>query len=235
MAKTLYYEDVRLGDVLPRLIKGPLTHTDLVKYSGASGDFNPLHTVPEHARERAGLPGLIGHGMLSMAYAGQVVTNWMGPDGEVKRLKAQFRAMTFLDDEIVCEGIVADKRETKDGNLVDVNITVTAGRDERRTVVGSATVALPSRGKKRAPKKAATRKKRPKKKAAKKAAKKTVRKKTARKKAVKKKAAKKAGRKKAPKRKAPKRRAPARRAPKRKAPKRKTTRKTTAAKRRKRR
>ena len=79
---TLYYENVAIGDSLPILKKGPVSLTDLVKYSGASGDFNPLHTVPEYARARAGLPDVIAHGMLNMAYAGQLITDWMGPGGE---------------------------------------------------------------------------------------------------------------------------------------------------------
>jgi len=143
--KTLYFEDVNVGDSLPALRKGPVTHTDLVKYSGASGDFNPLHTVPEFATQQAGLPGLIAHGMLSMAYAGQLVTDWIGPMGAVKRLKAQFRAMTFLGDAVTCEGRVTDKRQTKEGNLVDVDIALSAGPDARKTIIGNATVALPTR------------------------------------------------------------------------------------------
>ncbi len=219
---TLYFDDVAIGDAVPPLKKGPVTLTDLVKYSGASGDFNPLHTVPEYAKQRAGLPDVIAHGMLSMAYAGQLITNWIGTDGEVKRLKAQFRAMTFLNDEVTCEGIVADKRQTKDGNLVDVNIVLSAGREGRRTVVGSATVALPARAKRKTAT-TATKKKAAKKKAAKKKAtkKKTTKKNPTKKKPTKKKTAKKKAAKKKPARKRPaKKKAAKKKATKKKAGKR---------------
>ena len=233
--RTPYFEEITVGDSLPALKKGPISLTDLVKYSGASGDFNPLHTVPEYAKSRAGLPDVIGHGMLSMGYAGQLITDWMGPDGEVKRLKAQFRAMTFLNDEVTCEGVVADKRQTADGNLVDINIVLTAGRESRRTIVGSATVALPSKSKASTAKKKPAKKKPAKKKSAKK---KTVKKKKATKKtaskrkATKRKTTKKtAAKKKTTKRKAAKN-SPQRKSPKRKSPKRKATKKKVAKRRR---
>lgn len=192
---TLFFENVTIGDALPVLTKGPITLTDLVKYSGASGDFNPLHTVPEYAKQQAGLPDVIAHGMLSMAFAGQLVTDWIGSAGEVKRLKAQFRAMTFLGDTVRCEGIIADKRQTADGNLVDVNIVLTAGRDGRKTILGQATVALPSKAKKGTRGSAATT---PKPQAPKKTAATPAKRKAAKKKAAKKSPAKKAGAKKAP-------------------------------------
>jgi len=199
MAKQLFFEDVTIGDYLPVLKKGPVTLTDLVKYSGASGDFNPLHTVPEYAREQAKLPNVIGHGMYSAAFAGQILTDWIGMEGEVRRIRTQFRAMTFLGDEIEVNGVVTDTRRTKNGNLVDVDIVVTAGPDKRKTIVGDGTVALPSHAK--AAKPAAKKAK------AKKTGKKKAAKKPAKKKAAKKKAAKKGGRKKSVKKPTRKKRA----------------------------
>ena len=54
----LYYEDVQVGDELPRLVKGPVTHLQLVRYAGASGDFNPLHTDPKIG-EALGIGGIL--------------------------------------------------------------------------------------------------------------------------------------------------------------------------------
>lgn len=219
---TPYYETVTIGDALPALKKGPITLTDLVKYSGASGDFNPLHTQPEYARTRAGLPDVIAHGMLSMAYAGQLITDWLGADGDLRKLKVQFRAMTQLNDEVTCDGIVADKRQTKDGNLVDINIVLNAGREGRKTVVGSATVALPSKVKRKPAKKKVTKKK---------VTRKATKKKATRKKPVKKKTARKATKKKATRKKATKKKA-TRKATKKKATRKKVTKKKAAKRRR---
>ena len=70
-----YYEDLKEGDIFPKLSKDPISRVQLIRYAGASGDFNPLHTV-EEAGERAG-SGIIAHGMLVMGMAAQGVTSWI--------------------------------------------------------------------------------------------------------------------------------------------------------------
>ena len=69
------FEDVRVGDVLPPLVLPPLDRATLALFAGASGDHNPIHIDIDVAR-RAGLPDVIGHGMLSMAWLGRLVTDW---------------------------------------------------------------------------------------------------------------------------------------------------------------
>ena len=61
----LYYEDVQVGDTMPELVKPALSHIQLVRYAGASGDFNPLHTDPKFG-EMVGTGGIIAHGMLGV-------------------------------------------------------------------------------------------------------------------------------------------------------------------------
>src|SRR5260221_11170048 len=70
----LPFEDVQVGDAIPTLVKGPVTHLQLVRYAGASGDFNPLHTDPKTG-EALGTGGIIAHGMLVIGSAGQMVTD----------------------------------------------------------------------------------------------------------------------------------------------------------------
>ena len=139
---TVYYEDVNEGDELPELTKGPITDTDLVRYSGASGDFNPIHTVPKVA-EMVGLPGVIAHGMLIMAYAGQLLTDWAGPES-VRRLNVRFSGMTIPTETVICRGRITKKVEENGETLVQGRLTV-KGTDDSLKLKGDFTVALPRR------------------------------------------------------------------------------------------
>ena len=73
----VYFDDVNVGDELPPLVKGPIQQIQLTRYAGASGDFNPIHQDDEFARA-AGMGGVFAHGMLSMGFVGQAVTDWSG-------------------------------------------------------------------------------------------------------------------------------------------------------------
>ena len=92
---------------------GPLTVTDLVRYAGASGDFNPLHHDAAYA-EAAGLPGIMAHGMLSAGLLGSFVTRWFGP-GSVRRFKVRFREKVFVGDTLTAEGRVVERLEGPEG------------------------------------------------------------------------------------------------------------------------
>lgn len=142
-AVKLYFDGVNAGDEMPSATKPPVTEVQLVKYAGASGDYNPIHTV-HHYAEKAGLGGVIAHGMLSMGFVGEHVTKWMGESGTLKRLKVRFVAMTRPGDVITLKGKVTNKRQSGGDNLVDCELWAEK-QDGARTVTGDATVALPSR------------------------------------------------------------------------------------------
>src|SRR6266566_1135512 len=74
----VYFEDVQVGDEIPKLVKSMVTHLQLVRYAGASGDFNPLHTDPK-VGEMIGTGGIIAHGMLIMGFVGQMLSDYVGP------------------------------------------------------------------------------------------------------------------------------------------------------------
>jgi len=95
------------GDELPPLEKEPVTEIQLVRYAGASGDFNPIHTVDAVAK-KAGLEGVIAHGMLVMGFAAQAVTRWV-PNKNLKKLRARFVSMTRPGDVITITGKVLTK------------------------------------------------------------------------------------------------------------------------------
>jgi acyl dehydratase len=91
------FEDLTVGDALPPLTVH-LSRAQLVRYAGASGDFNPIHWNPRVARE-VGLPDVIAHGMLTMACAGRIVTDWTGNPGLVSGLETRFtRPVVVADD-----------------------------------------------------------------------------------------------------------------------------------------
>lgn len=138
----IYFEDVSVGDEMPELTKGPLTETQLVRYSGASGDFNPIHSVPRIA-ETVGLDGVIAHGMLIMAFGGQFLTDWAGP-GSVRRYKVRFSGMSKPSETLVCRGQITEKLEEGGHTLVRGRLTI-KGTDDSMKLKGEFTLALPKR------------------------------------------------------------------------------------------
>ncbi|RDI43229.1 MaoC/PaaZ C-terminal domain-containing protein [Falsibacillus pallidus] len=87
---------------LPAIIKTPLTHSQLVKYAGASGDFNPIHTVVPVAQE-AGLKDCIAHGMLIMGMAGEAICTWF-PRESLRKFQVRFQKMTFPGEKLSISG-----------------------------------------------------------------------------------------------------------------------------------
>lgn len=128
------------GTELPKLVKPAITTTQLVKYAGASGDFNPIHYDKDFAQQ-AGLDGVIAHGMLTMAFVGQLVTDWAWPDHELVKLSTRFRAITVPGDEITCTGKVTKKYEEDGKKLVNVAIEAKNAKGDV-TATGSATIAV---------------------------------------------------------------------------------------------
>ena len=139
----LYFEDVSEGSELPTLVKEPINESQLVRYAGASGDFNPIHTVHNFAVKAGFKDGVIGHGMLSMAFVGQFITDWIGIK-TIKKIGVQFRAVSKPRDVITVKGSVT-KKYTDDGkNLVDCEYLAT-NQNGDKIIIGSATAELPSK------------------------------------------------------------------------------------------
>jgi len=138
----VYFDDVKVGDELPLLVKGPVQQIQLTRYAGASGDFNPIHQDDEFAKA-AGMGGVFAHGMLSMGFVGQVVTDWAGA-GQVRKLGVRFAGLVRLKDTITCRGRVLAKSSKDDVNLVDHEVWAENDKGDK-VVTGKATVALPTR------------------------------------------------------------------------------------------
>jgi acyl dehydratase len=123
----LSYADVEPGTEIPRK-SYRATRLDLVKYAGASGDFNVIHWNERLARS-VGLPTVIAHGMYTMAQAGRYVTDWAGDPGAITEFGARFSAMVTVPDDdqgatIEVSGKVAEKLAD---NKVAIDLTVRAG------------------------------------------------------------------------------------------------------------
>ena len=135
MSASVAWSDVEVGTQLPALTVR-LQRVNLVMYAGASGDFNPIHWNQRFA-QAVGLPDVIAHGMLTMASAGRVVTDWVGDPGAVVEYGVRFtRPVVVPDDDrgatLEISAVVGDKRED---NLVRVDITATF---DGATVLGKA-------------------------------------------------------------------------------------------------
>jgi acyl dehydratase len=136
------FSEVSEGDPLP-VLAVRLTRQDLVRYAGASMDFNPIHWNQRFATE-VGLPDVIAHGMLTMAVAGRAVSEWVGDPGAITHYGVRFtRPVVVPDDERGTEVEISGKIAKKnDDGTVQVRLTA---KSEGQSVLGgaSATVRLP--------------------------------------------------------------------------------------------
>jgi len=123
------FSQMEVGDSLPVLKKNPITKVQLVRYAGASGDFNPLHTDDAEA-QKAGLKGVIAHGPLIMGFVGQAITRWV-PKRFLKRFSVRFRGMCLPGDEITVSGTIVAK--TKEGDNLRV-ICDTEAKDQKAEI-----------------------------------------------------------------------------------------------------
>lgn len=135
------YQDLKPGDELPELVKEPINKVQLLKYAGASGDYNLIHTDVETARA-VGLPGVIAHGMLSMGFLGEYLTRLAGPEG-IKRIKVRFQAMVHLGDTLTLRGKVKEIKPEEDGSQATVTLDIWAeNQNGEKVTVGEGEVVL---------------------------------------------------------------------------------------------
>ena len=138
MNNTPFFEDVLIGVEIPTLEKFP-TPRQLVMYAGASGDYNPIH-YDRDAAEAKGLPGIVVHGQLVSAWLIQMLTDWLGSAGVLKKYSVSYKAMTFPGEKLLLKGTIAKKSDALDG-IVTLSIWAENPRGEK-TVAGTAVVQL---------------------------------------------------------------------------------------------
>ena len=133
--------DIPVGTELPEQVYR-VTRADLVRYAGASGDFNPIHWN-ERVATAVGLPGVIAHGMFTMALAGRAVTDWTGDPGALVEYQVRFgRPVPVPDDDDGAEVTVRGRiGAVLDDGRVRVDLTVTSD-GEKVLSLARAIVAL---------------------------------------------------------------------------------------------
>ena len=136
------YHDLHEGaEIAPRQYQ--VTRLDLVRYAGASGDFNVIHWN-ERIAKSVGLPDVIAHGMLTMALAGRFLTEWAGDPAAVTEFGVRFSSPVVVPDDdkgalVEIAGVVTGKL---DGNQVAVDVTARSG-DAKVLTRAHAVVRLP--------------------------------------------------------------------------------------------
>jgi acyl dehydratase len=137
----LFFDDVHEGDHAPEF-SHELSRTDLVRYAGASGDFNPMHHDEVQAQS-AGLPSVFGHGMFTMGLLGKALTDYVGV-GSLRVYKVRFTKQTWPGETLATKVTVKKKYEEHGEHRVDLDCEVVNQNGEAK-VSGVAVAALPSR------------------------------------------------------------------------------------------
>ena len=133
------FDAIQVGDKIPALALPPISRLTLALYCGASGDHNPIHVDTDFAHA-AGMPDVIAHGMLSMAWLGHVLTQWV-PQSALRHYSVRFAAMTQVGERITCTGEVVEKLHIDGQPCARVTLS-TVNQDGQVKLTGEAVVAL---------------------------------------------------------------------------------------------
>lgn len=133
------YDTIQVGDTLPPLALAPIDRTTLALFAGASNDHNPMHIDLDFAR-KGGMPDVFAHGMLSMAYLGRLLTQWVD-QRQLRDISVRFAGITHLANQITCTGKVVEKLEVDGEKRVKVRIQ-SANQYGEVKILGDAVVAL---------------------------------------------------------------------------------------------
>ncbi|WP_448236740.1 MaoC/PaaZ C-terminal domain-containing protein [Microbacterium paulum] len=129
--------EIAVGDVVAERTVH-LTRESLVRYAGASGDFNPIHYRDDVAA-RVGLPGVLAHGMLTMGLAVETIVEWLGDSGRILDYGVRFTRPVVVDPESGADVTVTAKVGAVDDDALRIDLTVAAGET---TVLGKAQVRV---------------------------------------------------------------------------------------------
>jgi len=137
-APRLNVTDLRVGSAMPERRAGPITQEHLIRYAGASGDFNPFHFDTELVRSH-GFKGVFAQGLLTAGILGQTLAAWAGQD-LIRKLGVRFVEPVWLGDELIFRAVVTHSYMSEAGNArADLDCMVSSG-DGRQVLKGSATV-----------------------------------------------------------------------------------------------
>lgn len=134
------FDDINVGDYLPVLSTEKISRTTLALYAGASGDYNPIHIDIDFAKS-AGMDDVFAHGMLSMAYLGRLLTNWVD-QRSIKKVDVRFTAITPLYSQIICTGVVQKKQIVDEKKIIEVLVEAKDSNSGEVKISGVATINL---------------------------------------------------------------------------------------------
>lgn len=143
MPQQLYYEDIVVGSEITPLVKHP-TKRQLVMWAGVSGDYYEIHYDKDFAQSK-GLPGVIVHGQLAYSFLGQLITDWIGEQGSLRKLTCSYKGMNFPDEPLICKGKVSRKYVEDGESYIACSIWAENVKGEK-TISGTATFIMPSKG-----------------------------------------------------------------------------------------
>jgi acyl dehydratase len=127
--KILYFDDIREGDEAPPVVVGKITRTHIVKYAGASGDFNPLHHDELYAI-RGGNDRIFAMGMMTAGFISHMATDWVG-DGKLRRYKIRFGRQVWPGDTVTCKGKITRKYTEGGKNYLEADVFAENQRGEK--------------------------------------------------------------------------------------------------------
>jgi acyl dehydratase len=131
---------LKVGDTHEAVVIENIQRTHIVKYAGASGDFNPLHHDDGIAQQLAGYPSVFAHGMLSMGLTGRMLTDWLGPTA-LRKYGVRFTKQVWPGDALTAKGEVTEIREAN-GETVAVIRVWTVNQAGEPVVEGEAVAAI---------------------------------------------------------------------------------------------
>lgn len=138
-APTLDWAGIAVGDTLPEHMAGPISRTVLALFAGGSGDHNPMHVDLDFAKS-FGMNDVFAHGMLSMAYLAQLLTNWVRQE-QIRSYSVRFLSITPVGTSVTCTGRVTEKFEEAGEKRARIELQTTIDNGAV-TLAGEAVVSL---------------------------------------------------------------------------------------------
>jgi acyl dehydratase len=140
--KILYFDDIREGDEAPPVVVGKITRTHIVKYAGASGDFNPVHHDELYAI-RGGNDRVFAMGMMTAGFISHMVTDWVG-DGKLRRYNIRFGRQVWPGDMVTCKGKITRKYTEGGKNYLEAEVFAENQRAEK-VITGTIVAEVPGK------------------------------------------------------------------------------------------
>lgn len=140
--KALFFEDAKVGDEAPPVVVSNITRTQIVKYAGASGDFNPIHHDELYAI-RAGNDRVFAMGMMTAGFVSRMVTDWIG-DGNLRKYRVRFATRIWPGDTVTCKGKIAKKYTEGGKKYIEADVFAENQLGEK-AIIGNIVAEIPGK------------------------------------------------------------------------------------------